>query len=348
VALGEAAIGGSSGEGRRWPALPRWTLLGVLGLAAAAIAILPLAGVVAAALSGPGADIPWTELARYGLTSAVLAALVGLVTAVTGSLAAWLIVMYRFPGHGVFSWGLALPLAAPGFALAYAYGDMLDPAGTLRVAMRASLGADLPFEIRSIGGAAFVLSCAFMPYVYLATRAAFLNQSVAALEAARILGCTPREAFTRVALPMARPALAAGVALAVMETLADYGAVQFLAVQTLTTGVVRSWSVFGTPAGAAQIALPLLLAAFVLLWIERRGRRGRSHDQGQVRWHRLQPTTLSGGAAAAASFYCAALIALALVIPIGWLLSPSSLRSAPPEPRSPPGSPASAMQRRAR
>jgi iron(III) transport system permease protein len=160
-----------------------------------------------------------------------------------------------------------------------------------------------------------------MPYVYLAMRAAVLNQSVAALEAARILGCTPREAFIRVALPMARPALAAGVALAVMETLADYGAVQFLSVQTLTTGVVRSWSVFGSPAGAAQIALPLLVAAFVLLWIERRGRRGRSHDQGQVRWHRLQPTTLRGGAAVAASFYCAALIGLALVIPVAWLVS---------------------------
>lgn len=305
---------------RSGPALPRLSLLQGLGFLAAAVAILPLGGVVAAALSGPGADIPAAELARYGLTSAILAALVGAVTAVTGSLAAWLVVMYRFPGHRLFSWGLALPLAAPGFALAYAYADMLDPAGTFRLWMRAELGVDWPFEMRSIGGAAFVLSCAFMPYVYLAMRAAFLNQSVAALEAARLLGCTPRQAFTRVALPMARPALAAGVALAVMETLADYGAVQFLSVQTLTTGVVRAWSVFGTPAGAAQIALPLLVAAFFLLWVERRGRRGQSHDAARVRWQRLQPERLSGGKALLASAYCATLIGLGLVLPAGWLL----------------------------
>jgi iron(III) transport system permease protein len=119
---------------------------------------------------------------------------------------------------------------------------------------------------------------------------------------------------------MARPALAAGTALAVMETLADYGAVQFLAVQTLTTGVVRSWSVFGSPAGAAQIALPLLAAAFVLLWIERQGRRGRSHDAARVRWQRLEPERLTGARAWGASLYCALLIGLGLVVPAGWLL----------------------------
>lgn len=302
------------------PLLPRPTLLPVLGLAAAAVAILPLAGVVAAAFSGPSAGIPASELVRYALTSAALAALVGLMTAVTGTVAAWLIVMTRFPGHRFFSWALALPLAAPGFALAYAYADMLDPAGTLRVWLREEVGADLPFEIRSLGGAAFVLSCAFMPYVYLAMRAAFLNQSSAALEAARLLGCSPRQAFFRVALPMARPALAAGVALAIMETLADYGAVQFLAVQTLTTGVVRAWSVFGTPAGAAQIALPLLVAAFLLLYVERQGRRGASHDHGQVRWKQLEPVTLAGGKALLASCYCALLFGLGLLLPAGWLL----------------------------
>jgi iron(III) transport system permease protein len=292
------------------------------------VAILPLGGVVAAALSGPGAGIPAAELARYGVTSALLAALVGLATAVSGSLAAWLIVMYRFPGHGFFSWSLAVPLAAPGFALAYAYADMLDPAGTFRVWLRTAMGVDWPFEMRSIGGAAFVLSCAFMPYVYLAMRSAFLHQSVAALEAARMLGCTPAQAFTKVALPMARPALAAGVALAVMETLADYGAVQFLAVQTLTTGVVRSWSVFGSPAGAAQIALPLLVAAFFLLWVERRGRRGRSHDNGQVRWLHLRPERLVGGKGVLASAYCAALVGLGLVIPAAWLFSSALAQTA--------------------
>jgi iron(III) transport system permease protein len=132
-------LGESAGRGLR-----RLTLLQGLGLAASMVAILPLGGVVAAALSGPGAASPAAELARYGVTSFLLAALVGLATAIGGSLAAWLIVMYRFPAHRFFSWGLALPLAAPGFALAYAYADMLDPAGTFRVWLRTAVGVDWP------------------------------------------------------------------------------------------------------------------------------------------------------------------------------------------------------------
>ncbi|MCW5647632.1 MAG: iron ABC transporter permease, partial [Sphingopyxis sp.] len=198
---------------------------------------MPLIGVVLAALGSGTADIAARDIARYALTSAWLALLVGFLTAVTGTLAAWLVVMHRFPARGFFAWALALPLATPAFALAYGYADLFDVAGPLRSWLRVATGHDLPFELRSTGGAAFILSAAFYPYVYLAMRAAFLNQSVNVLEAARMLGCTGGRALWRVALPMARPALAAGVALAVMETLADYGAVQFLSVQTLTTGV---------------------------------------------------------------------------------------------------------------
>jgi len=321
-----AAIGG-----RRF-ALPRVAPLQWLALVAGLITAVPLAGVVVAALSGPGADIPLSQLLGYGLTSAALALMVGAATAVLGTTAAWLLVMHRFPGHSFFSWAVALPLAAPGFALAYAYADLFDPAGELRMWMRVALGFDWPFEMRSIGGAAFVLSCAFYPYVYLAMRSAFLNQSVAALEAARMLGCTRRHALFRVALPMARPALAAGTALAVMETLADYGAVQFLSVQTLTTGVVRAWSVFGSPAGAARIALPLLAAAFLLLWIERSARRGTSHDNGRARWHRVPVERLGGWRAIAATCYCALLLGAGLVLPAAWLAA-SALDHSPELPR---------------
>jgi iron(III) transport system permease protein len=294
-----------------------------LALAAGLLAALPLLGVVLAALPGPGSEIPLRDLVRYGWTSAWLALLVGIATGSLGALAAWIVVMHRFPGHGFFSWALALPLAAPAFALAYAYADLFDPAGDLRMWMRAALGFDWPFEMRSIGGAAFVLSFAFYPYVYLAMRAAFLSQSVAALESARLLGCTQREAFFRAALPIARPALGAGVALAVMETLADYGAVQFLAVQTLTTGVVRAWTVFGSVAGAARIALPLLAVAFLLLWLERRSRRGRSHDIARVQWRSIPVETLRGGKAAAATLYCLALLTAGLLLPFAWLLANS-------------------------
>lgn len=290
-----------------------------LAIVAGLVAVLPIVGVVAAAFSGPGAAIPVRDVLRYAATSAWLALLVGTLTAVLGSAAAWLIVMYRFPGRRFFSWALGLPLAAPGFALAYAYADLFDVAGGLRMWMRAALGIDLPFEMRSIGGAAFILSCAFYPYVYLAMRAALANQSASALEAARLLGCSERQAFFRASLPLARPALAAGVALAVMETLADYGAVQFLSVQTLTTGVVRAWSVFGSTAGAARFALPLVAAAALLMWIERRGRAGRGHDNQRSAWRALPVGELRGLRATGAFAFCSALLTAGLILPAFWL-----------------------------
>jgi iron(III) transport system permease protein len=291
----------------------------VLAVLAALAAILPLGGIVAAAISGTGAGIATADLGGYALTSLWLALGVGFITALTGSLAAWLVVMYRFPGCGFFTWALALPLAVPAFALAYSYADLFDVAGQLRFWIRDAFGFDIPVQMRSLPGAWFILSCAFYPYVYLAMRAAFLSQSVSALEAARMLGCGPRAAFLRAALPMARPALAAGVALAVMETLADYGALQFLAVQSLTTGVVRAWSVYGSTAGAAQFALPLLGAAALLLWIERGARRNRAYESANARWRQLPQTKLKGAPAVLASAFCGALLILALVLPVGWL-----------------------------
>lgn len=274
----------------------------------------------AAALSGGRADIAAGDVLRYAATSAWLALLVGTITAAAGSAAAWLVVMHRFPGRDLFAWALALPLAVPAFALAYAYGDLFDVAGELRTWMRSALALDMPFEVRTVSGAAFILSCAFYPYVYLAMRAAFLNQSVTALEAARTLGCSQRRAFFRAALPLARPALVAGVALAVMETLADYGAVQFLAVQTLTTGVVRAWSVYGSTASAAQFALPLLGAAALLLALERGARKGRSFESVSSRWRPLPVVPLPPAKAALATVFCSALLFFGLVLPCGWLL----------------------------
>lgn len=298
---------------------PRISLPATLACIAGVAVALPLLGVLLAAFSGGSADIAPKDVLRYAATSAWLALLVGTLTAAAGTLAAWLVVMHRFPGRDWFAWALALPLAVPAFALAYGYADLLDVAGPLRTWMRESLGFDLPFGMRNVGGAAFVLSCAFYPYVYLAMRAAFLNQSVNVLEAARMLGCSGWRALWRVALPMARPALAAGVALAVMETLADYGAVRFLSVQTLTTGVVRAWSVYGSTASAARFALPLLVAAAFLLWIERRGRKGRAHEAGGARWRGLTEQPLTGPSAWLASGFCLLLLTAGLLLPVGWL-----------------------------
>lgn len=287
------------------------------------VVALPLLGVVLAALGEGTAAIAGRDLARYALTTAWLALAVGTGTAIVGTIAAWLVVMHRFPGRRIFVWLLALPLAMPGFALAYAYADLFDVAGALRTGLRATAGFDLPFEMRSTGGAAFVLTAAFYPYVYLSMRAAFLAQSGAALEAARMLGCSGMPALTRAALPMARPALAAGVALAVMETLADYGAVHFLSVQTLTTGIIRAWSVFGSTASAAQFALPLLGAAALLLWLERANRTGRSHESARARWRPQDATLLTGIKGWLATAFCFALVFAGLLLPAGWLLAQS-------------------------
>ena len=291
-----------------------------IAIVAAVLALAPLAGVLWAAFGGAGADIAGKDIARYAMTSAVLALLVGAATGAAGSVAAWLVVMHRFPGRNIFAWALALPLAAPAFAVAYAYTDLFDVAGPLRFWLRAEFGFDVPIQMRSIPGAALVLSCAFYPYVYLAMRAAFLSQSSNLLDASRTLGCSSAQAFRRVALPLARPALAAGIALAVMETLADYGAVQFLSVQTLTTGVVRAWSVYGSTVSAAQFALPLLGAAALLLWIERMGRKGRAFESGRARFRELETARLTGLRAAGATGFCLLLLTLGLLLPLSWLI----------------------------
>lgn len=274
-----------------------------------------------AALGSGGDQIAASEIARYAATSALLALAVGVITATVGTITAWLTVMHDFPGRRIFTWALVLPLAVPAFALAYAYGDVFDVAGALRTSLRTHWGFDLPIAMRSVPGAAFVLGMAFYPYVYLAMRAAFLNQSVDLIDAGRMLGASRWRIVRAVALPAARPALAAGVALAVMETLAEYGALQFLSVQTLTTGIVRTWSVFGSTAGAARLALPLLAAAALLLWIERAGRRGSVQEGGRGRMRPIPVATLNGWRAAAATVTCLLPVLAGLLLPVAWLLT---------------------------
>lgn len=294
-------------------------MLRLLAWLAAAVAIAPLIGVVGAAFGEGRANIAASDLIRYALTSVVLAVMVAVATAVLGSVSAWLVVMHRFPGRSLFAWALALPLAAPAFVLAYGYADLFDVAGDLRTWLRSGIGLDWGPQMRSLPGAAFVLSMAFYPYVYLTVRAALVNQSSQAMEAARSLGCSPSQALLRVGLPLLRPALAAGVALAVMETLADFGAVQFLSVQTLTTGVVRSWFVYGSLESAARLALPLLAAAAVLLWMERLSRKGRTDEAARARWRPIEATPLGAGRGLMAFAFCLGLLTLGLLLPVGWI-----------------------------
>lgn len=312
-----ALIEGVQSQGGRRLRLP--SVVTVAALVAGVAVVAPLVGVIAVAVKGPWAGLPLATLVDYATASAVLAVGVGLLAGLLGTGVAWLVVRYRFPGSRAFSWLLVLPLAAPTFALAYGYADLLDVAGPIRSWLRQTQGLELPGTVRSLPGAIVILSLAFYPYVYLAMREALLHRSATALEAARTLGAGPIEAFWRVTLPMARPALAAGLALTLMETLADYGAVSFLSVQTLTTGVVRAWSVNGSAASAALLGLPLIMAAAVLLMLERSSRAARSFGVQREGWRTSAPIQLTGWRATAASSACLLLLFMAFLLPLGWL-----------------------------
>ena len=203
----------------------------------------------------------------------MLVVLVATGAAAVGTGAAWLVTMYRFPGVRVFEILLVLPLAFPAYVLAYAYTDFLSHPGPVQSALRAVTGwgpRDYWFpNVRSLPGAALMLVCVYYPYVYLLARTAFGQQSATAYLAARTLGRGPWAAFVRVSLPMARPAIAAGVLLAVMETIADYGTVAYFNVRTFSTGIYQAWFAMQDRAAAAQLAL-------CLLELRARPRRGRA------------------------------------------------------------------------
>ena len=297
-------------------------------LAIAAVVLAPVAAVLVIALT-PAENI-WphllaTVLPRYLGTTLILMAAVAVLTAVAGTITAWLVTMYRFPGRGWLDVGLLFPLAIPAYVGAYALVDVTDYAGPLQTALRAAMGwtsaRDYWFpETRNLMSAAVVLAAALYPYVYLLARAAFREQSGCTYEVARALGAGPRDLFWRVGLPLARPAIAAGVALVLMETVADYGTVQHFGVQTLTTGIFSVWLEGNNAGGAAQIALVVLALVLLLVALERAGRRG-------ARFHRLGRSTrpierpvLPGAAGWAATAVCLVPFALGFVLPVAVML----------------------------
>jgi len=275
--------------------------------------------------SGVWGHLAATVLPGYVANSLWLMAGVGLGTLLVGSATAWLIVMTDFPGRRLLEWLLILPLAAPAYVIAYAYTDVLQVSGPVQTLLRDVTGwtaQEYAFPpIRSLGGAVFVFVFALYPYVYLAARAAFLQQCEAAVEAARTLGCTAWTSVRRIALPMARPALAAGVTLALMETLADFGAVSYFGVQTFTTGIYRTWFSFGDRVAAAQLASLLLAFIAVLLLVERRSRRGARYDHGRAQMRNPAVTRLVGVRAVLAQATCTLPVLFGFLAPAGILLS---------------------------
>jgi len=310
---------------RRRRAALAWTLVPAL---LAAVLALPLATVVVLSL-GAGENV-WPHLAATVLPGAVadtlvLLAGVSVLALVLGVSTAWLVTMCRFPGRALLDRLLVLPLAMPTYILAYAWVELLDFAGPVQGALRSVFGwtswRDYWFpEIRSMGGAIFVLSLALYPYVYLSARASFVQQSVCVLEVARTLGRTSAGTFWAVALPLARPALAGGLALALMECLNDLGAVQYLGVQTLSVAIYTTWLQRSSLGGAAQIALVAVAFVLVLMLAERAARgRGRFHHT-TGRWRAIPFTDLEGWRGIAAAAFCSLPVVLGFVAPFILLL----------------------------
>jgi iron(III) transport system permease protein len=237
---------------------------------------------------------------------------------------AWLTVNCRFPGVRFFEWALLLPLAVPAYIIAYTYAGMFDFAGPLQSALREGFGwarGEYWFpQIRSLPGAVVMLSLVLYPYVYLLARTAFLEQSAVALDISRTLGCGPWGAFFRITLPAARPAIIAGLSLALMETLADYGTVQHFGVAVFTTGIFRTWFGLGDGLAAAQLSAVLLGFVFTLVLVERWSRRGAHYTQLGSRSRPLEVRQLRGVHASCAVLACATPLLFGFVLPGAQLL----------------------------
>jgi iron(III) transport system permease protein len=308
----------------RAAAFDPWTMA---VMAIASLLALPVMAVLSFVFH-PAGDV-WrhlvrTVLAAYVLNSVVLMLGVAAGTLVLGVSTAWLTTMCRFPARGTFEWILLLPLAIPAYIIAYTYTGMLDFAGPVQTALRTWFdwqSGDYWFpQIRSLGGAICMLSLVLYPYVYLLARAAFLEQSVRAIDVSRALGCGAWTSFFRVSLPAARPAIVAGLSLALMETLADYGTVQYFGVSTFTTGIFRTWFGLGDSAAAAQLAAVMMLFVFALIVIEQRSRRRARYYHIESRARPLPSYTLSGMHAAMAFAVCLLPFALGFLLPAGQLL----------------------------
>lgn len=310
--------------GMRWRGPDRWTFgAGLI----AALVLLPIVSVfwIAAHPQAPiWGHLMATTLPRYLTNTLVVMSAVGVLSAMIGTGAAWLVVSYRFPGRRWLQWLLLLPLAVPGYLGAYALVDFLEYAGPLQTLLRETFGwqdaRDYFFpDIRSLYGAIFALTASLFPYVYLLARAGFMEQSGRAHEVARALGAGPFRRFWRIGLPLARPAIAAGTAIVMMETVNDFGAVDFFGVQTLTTGIFTVWLEAGNAGGAAQIACVVLALILALVVVEKASRR-------KVRFHRMarsdrriEPVPLEGWSKWAATCACTFPFLAGFVLPVSVL-----------------------------
>lgn len=314
--IGSPRVNSSLGDKwrRNFWRLPAWF--------AAALVLMPIL-VIVLSWSSDQSDI-WAHLIQTQLgtllsNTAKLCLGVGLLSISLGVSLAWLVSVCEFPGRRWLDWGLMLPLAIPTYVVAFVALGLFDFSGPVQTALRAWLGSDfrLP-SIRSAGGVSLVFSAVLYPYVYMLSRSAFMSQGRGLVDAARMLGRTPLQAFWHVALPMARPAIAAGAALALMETLADFGAVAVFNYDTFTTAIYKSWFGFFNLSAAAQLASVLLLVVALALFAEQKARGGgRLFEVPAQERERFK---LKGARALLASVYCGLVFLLAFVVPVTQLV----------------------------
>lgn len=303
-----------------------WSLAAVM---VAALVLMPVMAVVWIA-ANPTDNI-WphllsTVMPRYFGNTVILAVGTGALAAAMGTGSAWLVSMYDFPGRRWLQWLLLLPLAVPAYIGAYALADFLDYSGPVQIALRGWFGWETARDywfprIRSLEAAIMVLASALAPYVYLLTRAALHEQSGSAYEVARALGTGPWGLFRRVGLPLARPAIVAGSAIAMMEAVADYGVVSYFGVQTLNTGIFTTWLERRNAGGAAQIACVILLIVVILALWERFGRRNARYHQSARQPRPIQRQRLSWVAGLGAMLACILPFAMGFLLPVGVILS---------------------------
>ncbi len=310
----------------------RWLPLAVLALIVALL-VLPVLALGAswfsfdAAARDVLAQMAQTVLPDYVATSLVLCLSVAVGVALVGMLSACAVTLFDFPGRRTFEWALLLPLAMPAYVVAYAYTDFLQFSGPLQVGLRETFGLQgrlLP-EVRSTPGAVWVFTFTLYPYVYLLARTALAERAAQLMEAARLLGAPLSRRIREVALPLARPAVAAGVALALMETLADFGVASYFGIQTFTAGIYKAWLAMDNRVAAAQLATLLLATVALLLWLEQRAQRRmrfaalRGQRAGSAE---AQPVRLRGGRAALAVALCALPVLAGFVLPVLFMLRP--------------------------
>jgi iron(III) transport system permease protein len=306
----------------------------MLSAGVAALAAVPVIAIAVLALQGSGevlAHLAVTVLPVAFRNTVLLLAGVGALVILIGTGAAWLVTAYDFPGRRIVTWALLLPLAFPTYIIAYAYLDLLHPIGPVQSAIRAVLGFDSPQQlrlpdIRSIAGCIILLSFVLYPYVYVTARAMFLMQAASFIDVSRTLGVSRHAVFWRVALPLARPAIAIGAGLALMETINDIGASEFLGVRTLTVSIYNTWINSTNLPGAAQIALFMLIIVTSLVAVERWARNNQRYTNSAVRPARLMPHRLPLLPGLVALFLCSIPIFVGFVAPFLYLVTAAAKR----------------------